>query len=99
MNNFNNFSKLFSYEEIAFFVSNSSTNVFIFLDRQDDSELVPTLQAMVLRSEAYMGECKRRKVKFLPKQVMRPILAGKGLTEGVLLKSRGTNYLTYFGKS
>jgi hypothetical protein len=71
----------------------------VFVDGKADASLAPTIQVMLARGEAYMGECKRRKVNFLPKQVMRPILASKGLTDGPLLKSRGSNFLLDFVKS
>lgn len=71
----------------------------IFIDGKADASLAPTIQAMLARGDAYMGECQRRKVKFLPKQVVRPIWASKGLTDGQFLKSRGTNFLFDFVKS
>lgn len=53
-----------------------------FLDGEADSNLTQTIQNMLARREAYIGECQRRKVNFLPKQVVRPIWASKGLTDG-----------------
>lgn len=70
----------------------------VFIDGKADASLAPTIQAMLARGDANMGECQRRKVKFLPNQVVRPIWAGKGLTEGQFLKSRGTNFLLDFLK-
>lgn len=71
----------------------------IFIDGKADASLAPAIQAMLARGDAYMGECQRRKVRFLPKQVVRPIWANKGLTDGQYLKSRGTNFLFDFVKS
>ena len=72
---------------------------FVFIDGKADASMAPTIRAMLARGEAYMGECQRRKVKFLPKQVVRPIWASKGLTDGPLVKSRRTNLLMDFFKS
>ena len=71
----------------------------VFIDGKADAELAPTIQAMLGRGDAYMVECKRRKVKFLPKQVVRPIWASKGLKDGPLLKSPGKNLLMDFLKA
>lgn len=71
----------------------------VFIDGKADTELAPTLQAMLVRGETYVGECQRRKVKFLPKQVVRPIWASKGLKDGPLLKSPSKNLLLDFLKS
>ena len=51
----------------------------VYIDPKADEALVPTLQAMLARGEAYQSECKHRRVKFLPKQVMRPVYARASL--------------------
>lgn len=66
---------------------------FVYIDGKADATLSPAIQAMLARGSAYMDECQRRKVNFLPKQVMRPIWAGKGLTDGPLFKLCTTKLL------
>jgi hypothetical protein len=86
-------------EDFAKVVFANSSNTFLFVDGKADAAMAPTLKAMLARGEAYVGECQRRKVKFLPKQVVRPIWAGKGLTDGPLIKSRGADLFLDFVKS
>lgn len=67
----------------------------IYIDPKPDLALVPTLQAMVARGEAVQAECKRRKVKFLPRQVMRRILAKAGLEDGTILQPRSNDFFVW----
>ena len=69
-----------------------------FVNGKADVSMVQNLQAMITRGEIYMAECQRLKVKFLPKQVMRPIWAGKGLPDGPLIKSRNSDFVLNFAK-
>lgn len=72
---------------------------FTIIDGKADASLAPTIKDMVARGEAYMQECDRRKVRFLPIQVIRPIWASNGLADGPLLKSHGTKLFLDFLKS
>lgn len=60
----------------------------VYIDPKADEALVPALQAMMARGEAFQAECMRRRVKFLPKQVMRPVYAQAGLSDGAILKAQ-----------
>ncbi len=63
------------------------------LDPKADPMLAPRLQEMLARGEAYRAECKRRGLRFLPKQVMRPILTESGLGVGPMLAARSSDHL------
>lgn len=43
------------------------------IDPKADPAMLPSIKAMTARGEAFGSECKRRGVRFLPVQVMRPI--------------------------
>ena len=51
------------------------------------------MMAMIDRGEAFGAECKRRRVKFLPLQVMRPIYMKAGLSVGPMIKPRSAEFL------
>ena len=65
----------------------------MIIDPKADPALVPTMQAMVARGEMFGNECKRRGVKFLPTQVMRPIYQKAGLSAGPMVKARSNEFL------
>lgn len=52
---------------------------FVFIDGKADAQMIPSIQKMLKRRELTKYECVRRGVRFLPKQVMRPIFADNGL--------------------
>lgn len=56
--------------------------------RNGDPMLVRQVHAMLARGEAFQAECKRRGVRFLPKQVMRPVYAKAGIAEGKVIRLR-----------
>ncbi len=58
-----------------------------------DPALAPALKAMIDRGEAFGAECKRRGVKFLPLQAMRPIYIKEGLSVGAMIKPRSEEFL------
>lgn len=47
---------------------------FTFVDGKADAATAPTLMRLTRRFELTKVKCKRRNVRFLPSQVMRPIL-------------------------
>lgn len=65
-----------------------------YFDPKADRMLTKQIIDMIARGEAYHAECKQRHVKFLPKQVMRPVFAKNGLSEGRILKPRNMDFLT-----
>lgn len=52
---------------------------FMFVDGKTDNRLADQIGAIVRRADLTRAECARRGVKFLPKQVMKPIYAQAGL--------------------
>lgn len=64
-----------------------------YFDPKGDPMLPKQILDMMARGEAYHTECEHRRVKFLPKQVMRPVFATKGLSEGPMLKPRKLDFL------
>lgn len=48
---------------------------FTFVDGKADAEMHPRLMRVMRRHELAKQECIRRKVRFLPAHVMRPIFA------------------------
>lgn len=69
----------------------------VYIDPKADETLVPTLQAMQARGEAFLSECKLRRVKFLPKQVMRPVYARAGLADGPILRALPNGFYDFSG--
>ena len=64
-----------------------------FIDPKGDLMQTEKLRAMMARGEAYRIECKLRGVRFLPRQVMRPVYARAELADGPTCKSRGPDFL------
>jgi len=74
-----------------------NTSVFAALKRGESMTFVDgkachamkgQVSEMLTRGRLYAVECARRKVKFLPRQVMRPVFAKVGLEHGPLIKHR-----------
>lgn len=65
----------------------------VHFDPKGDPELVKQIQSMMARGGAYQKECQRQGVKFLPKQVMRPVLARLGIADGPMIKPRSDEFL------
>lgn len=63
-----------------------------YIDPKGDPILVEKLQAMMARGDAYRMECKLRGVRFLPRQVMRPVFAKAGLADGPICKLRRPDF-------
>lgn len=52
---------------------------FLFVDGKTDTRIADQIGEVLRRAELARTECARRGVKFLPKQVMKPIYAQAGL--------------------
>jgi len=65
-----------------------------YVDPKADSAFAPTLQAMIARGEVFKAECHRRRRRFLPRQVMRPVWLKAGLVDGVMLRSRPDDFFS-----
>lgn len=65
---------------------------FTLVDGKADNALTGQVKDMLARGRIYAEECGRRGVKFLPKQVTRPAYKKSGLADGVMLKSRSSDF-------
>jgi len=54
-------------------------NPIVYVDLKADPYMFPTALRFVRRHDLTKEECKRRGVRFLPKQVMRPIFENNGV--------------------
>jgi hypothetical protein len=57
-----------------------------FIDGKADHAMQGRVSDGLTRGRLYVAECDRRKVRFLPRQVMRPVFAKVGLEHGTLIK-------------
>ena len=62
------------------------------IDPKADPALSALLRAATARGVAYSAECVRRRVKFLPKQAMRPVYEKAGLGHGPVVRETWTNW-------
>lgn len=72
--------------------------VMVF-DPKGDPHLIPQIRAMHVRGSLYSAECHLRGVKFLPKQVMRPVYVREGIGVGPMVKAGKSDFLVLDFKS
>lgn len=65
----------------------------IRFDPKGDPHLISQMLAMSDRGALYSTECSVRGVKFLPKQVMRPVFVREGLGDGPMVKTSVGDFL------
>lgn len=65
------------------------------LDPKGDAHLGDEFDNMIRRGWLLQAELERRRVRFLPLQVMRPIYAHEGLSPGRVVKSRQSDFLLF----
>lgn len=78
-------------------IKNQVDGGFLYIDPKADSSLLPAMLAINERSRIFVKEARRRGVRFLPTQVLRPLFAEAGLTVGRFYKdARGDDdFLTF----
>lgn len=67
---------------------------FTYDDAKADRAMTQKMGDMLVRGRIYSEECRRRGVKFLPKQVVRQLFAKTGIPDGVMFGARASDIYT-----
>jgi len=78
MNDFQNFNELVER------MKNGES--FVFIDGKADTNMSDSIRSMIARSRIHREERERRRVKFLPQQVLRRAFEAQGVDQGPVFK-------------